>query len=149
MNVFVIHPDFARSCRELAEASPIHAKKQLVECCQILASAERNTCGDTSMFKADGSKYKHAHPHHPITKLVGTSYAMWNLTYTVGMTLAAIYDNHEAGYSIRNWKPLSPPTTGGDLIVCRLGREPVITQSLAVYSIFMRTYLRTHKGIKV
>lgn len=36
MNVFVIHPDISRSCKELVAASFDHANKQLVECCQIL-----------------------------------------------------------------------------------------------------------------
>jgi hypothetical protein len=86
MNVFVINTSIKASCEEMAQLDPTRAMKQLLECCQILASAEHLVKGYTTMLKADGTPYGKAHPHHPCTKYAATSSA-----YNLVTRLVAIY----------------------------------------------------------
>lgn len=103
MNVFLIHPDAAESARQLAALDPIRARKQLVECCQLLASVDHHWDGRTTMRRADGFDYKAAHPYHPITIEAGKNLYQWKLIVDVAAGLADVYPNHGCARSFRYW----------------------------------------------
>jgi hypothetical protein len=113
----------------------------------VLASAERNITGMTGLRKKDGSFYKHTHPHHPITMLVGVSRAMFDLTHQVALQLAVVYPNHACAASIKSWYPQARPESGTSLVVCRLGLPTFITHSLDEYAALLRGYLISKKGV--
>ena len=62
MNIFLLSPNIKESCEELARLDPVRARKQLVECCQLLATVDHIKNGFTNMLKADGTPYKMASP---------------------------------------------------------------------------------------
>ena len=65
MNVFLISPEAQQAARDLAELDPVRARKQLLECNQILASVEWARTGACTMIKANGETYGQSHRHHP------------------------------------------------------------------------------------
>ena len=142
MNIFLLSPDIKESCQELAELDPVRARKQLVECCQLLASVDHIIEGSTDMLRADGLPYKMVHPHHPITKHMCISDANHTLCHAVAYWLSLIYDAHACCKSLRNW------TFSNDFhfksntyCVVRLHHDTVYVNTLTEYSDLMRPYV--------
>lgn len=152
MNIFAIQTDIQESCRELADLDPARARKQLVECCQLLASADHLLLGGTAMTKADGTPYGKAHPHHPITKNMVMSRPNRDLCLQVASRLATIYPDHACSESIRNYvkAQIQPYTdratsiikagTTDTLCVCRRGVPPAYITTLEEYAALLRPY---------
>ena len=145
MNVFLIHPDPARSASLFLAADPIRARKQLLECCQILASVDHTLLGYTGMRKANGDYYKAAHPHHPITKLCADVQAMYSLTLDVTLELARALPDHACSRSLKEWDPMLSWENDPRLICCRAGSPPLIVHSREEYAKVMLEYLITRK----
>ena len=142
MNIFLLSPNIRESCQELAELDPIRARKQLVECCQLLATVDHIKKGSTDMLRADGTPYKMAHPHHPITKHMCVSYANISLCVGVSYCLSNIYPTHACAYSFNKWmySHYDEVITGTHCVV-RKDHDTLYVNSLTEYSELMRPYV--------
>jgi hypothetical protein len=149
MNVFLLTPAPLESARIFAQHDPVRARKQLLECLQILASVDHALDGGTSMQKADGSYYKAAHPHHPITKLCRDVGAMYYLTVDVAWALTYQFPDHACSRTFWAWHWKHRYKRGDKLICCRSGHEPVYTTSREEYARIMLAYLIERKGFPV
>lgn len=142
MNIFLLSPNIMESCRELAELDPIRARKQLVECCQLLATVDHIKKGSTDMLRADGTPYKMAHPHHPITKNMIVSSANHALCTSVAYWLSKINRLHACTKSFDNWLISHYSYVfSGDLCVVRKNHDTVYVDDIIEYSELMRPYV--------
>lgn len=144
MNIFLVHENYATSAKMLAKADPIRARKQLLECCQLLAHF------GLGMYKVDGTPYKLAHPNHPITRHMKLSYKNYLLCWSVAYCLADLFPSHACSksfdkfYRTRHEKEF----TGDGYIVCRKGQPVTFVNTLAEYAALMREYCETVKGMR-
>lgn len=149
MNVFLMDESFTESAAILSKHDPVRARKQLVECCQLLASAEHALTGSTIMRKKDGSLYKVAHPNHPITLRIQESYSMYLTTVALGLSLAKHFTAHACSASMIEWHSLSRLATivpmSRSLVVCRKGKPNVTVWSLRDYAKMMKAYIIEYK----
>ena len=148
MNVFLVHADVSESSRILAIHDPRRARKQLVECCQLLASFDHLTLGSTSMRKLDGTPYKCAHPHHPLTKYLLVSAEQVKLTYDVGTGLSDFFPNHACSRSIAEWK-FHVYGGGSRLLACRTGYQPHLCDSRREYAELLLAYMIEKKNLTI
>lgn len=141
MNVFLLNPNVYDSCRELARIDPVRARKQLVECCQLLASIEWKLTGKCTMVRADGQTYKMAHPHHPCVTHAISSFAQYDLTFKVAYELSWEFPNHASAESFWNWGRLrSHPNHRSDYVIVRRGFAHRYVDNLADYVRYLRPY---------
>lgn len=148
MNIFLIRESASLSAVAFKQIDPVRARKQLLECCQILASVDILVTGSTRMLKADGSPYKLAHQHHPITKRCAEYMDQWDLCYDVARTLADEMPGHACSTSFHRWShtwlgrvQINLKSDPG-LILCRLGFDPIMVEDRLTYSNIMAGYLR-------
>lgn len=142
MNIFLLSPNIRESCQELAELDPIRARKQLVECCQLLATVDHIKKGSTDMLRDDGMPYKMAYPHHPITKHMCVSIANHALCIGVAYCLAKIYNTHACAKSFHKWWNLYySELIIGTLCVVRKDHDTVYVNTLTEYSDLIRPYV--------
>lgn len=150
MNVFLVHPDAHASSIMLYKADPIRARKQLLECCQLLATADHIMCGSTTMMRADGEPYGKAHTHHPCTRHMVASWDQQFLTMEVAACLAVLLPTHACAKALGNWtlpkRAPIPPKSG--FVVVRFGHWPQLVKTREEYATLCREYLETHKGIE-
>lgn len=151
MNLLLGLPDVREGCRALARASPLVARKQLLEACQILASVERHLTGTTTMLRQDGQLYKFAHRHHPITLYCAASVQSFDLALGMADELAQVYPNHACARSLASWQGRGLGHDLEDLgyVVCRLGHPRVQADTLHTYAGLIRPYLRDAKNINL
>lgn len=149
MNIFLIRESAYRSAVEFKRIDPVRARKQLLECCQILASVDILLEGSTNMRKSNGESYRLAHQHHPITKRCAKYWDQWCLCYDVARTLADEMPGHACAISLHRWATMryshmSHLLVDSDarLLVCRLGFEPTLVDSRQSYSVIMSDYLQ-------
>ena len=155
MNIFLVHPSFEQSAKILAVADPIRARKQLLECCQLLAHFG-------PMRKASGEYYKLGHSNHPVTRHMRISYAQYCLCFNVAFYLAKEFPAHACATSLKAWHMtyfhslcnFNATPTGieikklvSNLILCRKGQPQIFVQSIAEYAALMREYCISTKGM--
>jgi len=142
MNIFLIHPDPLQSAIDFRALDPIRARKQLLECCQILASADILRFGVTTMRKKSGEPYNLTHQHHPITISTATNPRQWRLCCDVALGLAAAFPQHACAYSFNNWQGGIIEVAGcRGLIVVRSGHPHVFVNDYSEYAELLRPYL--------
>lgn len=149
MNVFLIQPDIRASCEELAKLDPIRARKQLVECCQVLASVEHALTGKCTLIKANGQPYGRSHPHHPCVVQACKAFKQWNLTYEVAFQLADVFPAHACAKSFRAWNCAESVLSTGpatSLLVVRRNHPHTYVNTLAEYVSLMRPYFLAKLG---
>lgn len=145
MNIFLVHPDYNESAKQLAKADPIRARKQLVECCQLLAHFGK-------MYKADGTEYKLAHPNHPIVHHMRLSFHNYLMCWAVAWHLAPRFPTHASAKSFDNYFRLVSREKFTDdkrLIACRKGQPQIYVQTLEEYAAIMRDYCIQVKGMSL
>lgn len=149
MNIFLIRPCPSCSAKVFLAIDPVRARKQLLECCQILATVDHILFGATTMLKADGSPYGKAHPHHPITKRCAEQVNQYRLCLDVAASLADRLPKHACTASLNHWlfqsNAIDRRALGchPGLLVCRKGLEPVLVGSREEYANVMSAYLAT------
>lgn len=143
MNIFLIDKDFEASASLFHVVDATRARKQLVECCQLLASADILSRGSTMMRRKDGKPYGLSHPHHPITCAVAERAAQWRLCYDVAIGLAGQYPTHACSASLIVWSRHVELRNddGGRLLCMRKGYDPVYVPDRAAYADIMSAYL--------
>lgn len=150
MNIFLIRESASLSAVAFKQIDPVRARKQLLECCQILASVDILVTGSTNMLKADGTPYKLAHQHHPITKRCAEYMDQWDLCYDVARTLADEFPGHACSRSFFSWAAHLPhlrvrsnlKPEPFELLLCRLGFDPIMVEDRFQYSNIMAGYLQ-------
>jgi hypothetical protein len=147
MNVFVIQPNISESSREFAAIDPIRARKQLLECCQILSSVDYHQFGTTWMNRKDGVPYKFpkSHRNHPVILAAVKSGDQYHMTLEVAETLAREFPLHAAGRSLAIWRANRPVFNGWTekgLTACRTGFPMVKQIDLVEYASLMRAYVK-------
>lgn len=146
MNIFLLSPNVTESCRELSYLDPGRARCQLKECCQLLACVDHLQLGGTNMIKANGERYRKAHPHHPITKNMTVSCRNYSLCMQVAQELALIYPSHACSKSLYDWMRGPRATVCMDVgpsayCVCRKDQEHVYVTTTTEYSDLIRPYV--------
>jgi hypothetical protein len=144
MNIFLINPDALVSAHLFARLDPIRARKQLVECCQLLASVEHALTGASTMRRDDGQPYKAAHPHHPITREMRENWYQWALCYDVALSLAQVYRDHACTRTILDWRfddSLIPVPADEKYLIVRRGYNIQYVYNRAEYARILRAYL--------
>jgi hypothetical protein len=155
MNLFLVHQDPNQSARLLAKADPVRARKQLLEGCQLLASADMLFSGRTNMLKAGGLPYNLAHQHHPITKNMVANKHQWELARDVASGLADEFPDHACSTSFHRWcwepSKLCLRHYGArdkvSLCVCRSGFPVMFTNTRRNYTRILRSYCINYKGM--
>lgn len=144
MNIFLINADAMVSAHLFARLDAVRARKQLVECCQLLASVEHAITGASTMKREDGALYKAAHPHHPITKEMAENWYQWALCYDVALHLAMVYRDHACAATLRAWSfddaKIPMPEIERYLIV-RRGYNIQYVYTRSHYAAILRDYL--------
>ena len=148
MNVFLLHPDPTVSAQILKDRDPVRGRKQLVECCQLLAAAEARV-RPTTMFRADGLAYGISHPHHPCTVYTWQSLVQRRLVYEVGLALAQVFPTHASSTSITRWQWFDEAPTPPEYayVVVRKGYPHHYTNCREVYSQYIRPYWEQKLGV--
>jgi len=148
VNIFLIHEDADQSAVDFTAMDRVRANKQLVECCQILATADHLMHKSTKMIKMDGTPYRVAYADHPLVILVSQSLPMWELCRDVAAGLAVQRPNHACTASLLSWMyhgPV-PPSTDTGLMCFRKGQPPIRVLDRAEYARVMYAYLITKRG---
>lgn len=153
MNVFVIHPNIVESSREFAAIDPLRARKQLLECCQILSSVDYHQFGTTWMMRKDGTAYKFpkSHRNHPVILAAVKSEDQYRMTVEVAETLAREFPLHASGRSLAFWRANRPGFSGWvekGLTSCRKGFPMVKQLDLVEYARLMRAYVKRKHGVE-
>lgn len=151
MNIFRIHPDPNVSAELLMQHDPKRGRKQLLECCQIIASSERLHRGDTAMLKANGTPYGLTHPHHPCVSYCKISKLQRNITIETALCLAYLNPAHACSKSLRAWirdrtAGLSAENISPNIVVVRKNHEHRFVSTVEQYAALMLAYLRDTKG---
>lgn len=150
MNVFLLDPAFGLSCKELSMRDPVRARKQLVECCQVLACVDILRGHPTAMRKADGTQYAptKSQLHHPICVAAAMSNKMYWLTANVALELAKIYPTHACTKSLISYMKAwgiseQQQDHSGSLLLVRRGEPHAVLGTFRSYAMHMRQYLES------
>lgn len=151
MNVFRIHVNPEASAELLMRHDPVRGRKQLLECCQIIASAERLYRGETNMLKADGTPYGLTHPGHPCVRYCKTSHLQRCITIETAVALSRFNVSHACSKSLATWihnptSRLSQEDVALYAVVVRRNHEHVYVDTVDKYATLMLAYLRETKG---
>jgi len=153
MNIFLINESAYVSAVLLTKHDPVRARKQLLECCQMLASVDYIWHNDTKMLKKDGTPYGAAHRHHPCVKVASTSAAQYRMLLDLAMQLAFMHPDHACSNSLRLWMLTRRPrhqnpylAWPGEMVVVRKGTMPVFVETREQYAPMMLDYMRKTKG---
>lgn len=146
MNIFLLNSDALKSGQEFVKIDPVRARKQLLECCQILASVEYALFGITSLYRKDGFPYGNAHPYHPIVKNCSVSPRNFWMCVEVAYGLARQFPDHACSKSFLNaasWGSVvnKIPNNIIDYVVCRSGKEVKYVRTRSEYVSILRPYL--------
>lgn len=152
VNIFLIDPSPSISAREFLEKDQIRARKQLLECCQILATVDHLLFNKTEMLKKDGTPYGITHKHHPCVTFSLESITQWELCIHVAHALAEVIPSHACAKSYWRWRLtycLRPQKSAdARLIVVRKNHPQIFVNDYVLYAKIMLDYLRS-KGSKV
>jgi hypothetical protein len=145
MNIFLIDEDPLVSAEKLVTRDPIRARKQLVECCQILATCDILGAGSTDMTRADGESYALAHQHHPLILWSTINWTQWWLCNQVGLGLATCMPEHASATSYLSWRYRHRPYRSFSLILWRRGYAPLRCADMSIYAKHCMDYLVQRK----
>lgn len=147
MNVFIIDSNVEKSSEEFARIDPKRARKQLVECCQVLAYVDYHHFATTWMIRGNGERYKLAksHKNHPIVLAAVRSKQQFDLTCEVTRTLSTHFPNHRCVHTYQQWLATRPLYTNWDsvsgLTSCRTGYPLLTGLTIERYAELMRQYV--------
>lgn len=150
MNILIVAPSITLSVSQFAQVDPRRARKQLVECCQILACVDILRGGATTMTRADGALYKPtlAQMHHPVCVACLMSSRQYIACVTLASCLAWEFPGHASASSFREWhsKADVPPAQGGGFLCVRRGMPHKLVNTVEEYAEIMRAYWRKKLG---
>jgi hypothetical protein len=146
MNVFLLQSNIDESSKEFAAIDPLRARKQLLECCQILSCADYHQFATTWMARKDKVLYKFpkAHRNHPVVLASAFSYDQFELTRLVAEGLAKQFPNHASSESLSIWNSQRlhfNKWSKRGLTSCRTGYPITLVETLSEYAGLMRQYL--------
>jgi len=162
MNLLISHPDYAHAAYELMKADPIRGRKQLVECCQIIASVEHLKLGAITMRKSNGELYKKGHTHHPLVINCAESYNQFimliDFSLAIGLAVSKI-NKHASCSSFMDWynsdtyfnlnRKVYNECTSRDYVLVRKGYLAIRVNLVETYANIMREYMIKDKGMNL
>lgn len=148
MNIFLLHPDPKISAHMFLARDPVRARKQLLECCQIIATLDIVKTGTTCMLKADGNPYKKTHEHHPcVTHCFVSSPQYFKLLLPVTQGLSDVFPDHACSNSFIAWAKSGANQWRVDnktssYVVVRRDHDHAYVDSIDSYARMMNAYLQ-------
>jgi len=146
MNLFLLQSDIEESAKEFSSIDPLRARKQLLECCQILSCADYHQFNTTWMQRKDKVLYKFpkAHRNHPVVLAAAFSFEQFELTKLVAESLARQFPNHASSESLSIWNHKRQTYTNWSkkgFTSCRTGYPITLVSTINEYANLMRQYV--------